>query len=269
MKSLPLKGTGKHKYSFQRVEALSFPKHFCDCEEHSDPSPPSKDQQICEPDLLGGAIDAKEFDLMKSVMNKLFEKEMGSEIGRDENNLTEGKVAEGTNFDEPQHEDSVEEDTGEDEDGLIINMVRSSGSIGTRMNKVENKLGYIRMSFAVFGLILIFSHVFCWRLYLCRCRYQSGKKQDLQLMKVVENRSRFRNVIIYLLKAVLDQPQVSMVQEVIYPLLILVGKINQKISPRLIQNGLRSPHGENFLVIRQRLRSLWNIYYQVLALLWK
>lgn len=208
MKSLPLKGTGKHKYSFQRVEVLSYPKHFCDCEEHSVSFLPLKEQHISKSDLLSGGIDAKEFDLMKSVMNKLFEKEMGSEIGQDEDKLAEEKVFEGINIDEPQHEDNVEEDMWEDEDGLVINMVASSGSTITRTNEIESKVGYIPTSFAVFRFILIFSHLFCLCHYLCRYHCLSGKRQDLQWMKVVEIRSRFRNKIIYLLKEVSDDLQV-------------------------------------------------------------
>ncbi|EPS66732.1 hypothetical protein M569_08046, partial [Genlisea aurea] len=35
IKAIPLKGSGKHKYSFQRVEVPPMPVNFCDCEEHS------------------------------------------------------------------------------------------------------------------------------------------------------------------------------------------------------------------------------------------
>ncbi|EYU28280.1 hypothetical protein MIMGU_mgv1a003363mg [Erythranthe guttata] len=42
IKPIPLKGTGKHKYSFQRVEIPPLPIHFCDCEEHSVPPESAK-----------------------------------------------------------------------------------------------------------------------------------------------------------------------------------------------------------------------------------
>ncbi|PKI34595.1 hypothetical protein CRG98_044989 [Punica granatum] len=141
VKTLLLKGTGKHKYSFQRVEPLPYPKHFCDCEEHLGPSSlPSIEQRIPKPEALDGGIDAKEFDLMRSVMNKLFEKEMGSATVQDEKKLAEQEVVEGMNIDEPQQEDAVEEDSGEDEDGLVINIVRSSRSTRPKMNKIEDEM---------------------------------------------------------------------------------------------------------------------------------
>ncbi|KAK4769386.1 hypothetical protein SAY86_027536 [Trapa natans] len=137
VKSLPLKGTGKHKYSFQRLEVLPYPKHFCDCEEHSGSLLILKEKQISKPELMDGGVDAKEFDLMKSVMNKLFEKEMGSEIRQDEEKFAQKKVDEDKNYD--KDEDNMEEDMLED-DGLVINMVTSSGSMRARISKSKNKI---------------------------------------------------------------------------------------------------------------------------------
>ncbi|XP_031374024.1 RNA polymerase-associated protein LEO1-like, partial [Punica granatum] len=131
----------QEKYSFQRVEALPYRKHFCNCEEHSGPSSlPSIEQRIPKAEALDGGIDAMEFDLMRSVMNKLFEKEMGSETMRDEKKLAKQEVMKGMDIDEPQQEDAVEEDSGEDEDGLIINIVRSSRSTRPKMNKIEDEI---------------------------------------------------------------------------------------------------------------------------------
>ncbi|KAK4792504.1 hypothetical protein SAY86_022939 [Trapa natans] len=147
VKPLPLKGTGKHKYSFQRLEVLPYPKHFCDCEEHSGSFLPLKGQQISKPELIDGEIDAKEFDLMKSVMNKLLEKEMGSEIRQGENKLAQEIVDEDESYDKPSHdgdEYNMEEDMMEDEDGLVINIVASSGSTRTRTNKIENKISLLK-----------------------------------------------------------------------------------------------------------------------------
>ncbi|PKI43549.1 hypothetical protein CRG98_036041 [Punica granatum] len=124
----------------ERVEALPYRKHFCNCEEHSGPSSlPSIEQRIPKAEALDGGIDAMEFDLMRSVMNKLFEKEMGSETMRDEKKLAKQEVMKGMDIDEPQQEDAVEEDSGEDEDGLIINIVRSSRSTRPKMNKIEDE----------------------------------------------------------------------------------------------------------------------------------
>lgn len=72
MKALPLKGTGKHKYSFRHIEVPSYPIHFCDCEEHCGP-PEAANSEYAK--VLNAVAYEKERNLMNSVMNKLFEKE--------------------------------------------------------------------------------------------------------------------------------------------------------------------------------------------------
>ncbi|KAK8954782.1 hypothetical protein KSP39_PZI001717 [Platanthera zijinensis] len=61
VKPLPFKGSGKHKYSFQRVEVSPLPIHFCDCEEHSK--------------SLETIVHEKERNLMSNVINKLIERD--------------------------------------------------------------------------------------------------------------------------------------------------------------------------------------------------
>ena len=75
MKPLPFSGTGKHKYSFQRIEVPPLPIHFCDCEEHYDHSLTVTRKDFSNLETLGGGVDEKELNMMVSVMNKLFERE--------------------------------------------------------------------------------------------------------------------------------------------------------------------------------------------------
>ncbi|KAL5974244.1 hypothetical protein ACLOJK_030908 [Asimina triloba] len=75
VKSLPYRGTGKHKYSFQRVEVPSLPIHFCDCDEHCAPLETASGEQLSMSRTHFDGINAKELDIMNSVMNKLFERE--------------------------------------------------------------------------------------------------------------------------------------------------------------------------------------------------
>lgn len=72
MKTLPFKGTGKHKYSFQRIEVPPLPLHFCDCEEHYESSKTVNQDYLSS---LNKAAYEKERSIMTSVMNKLFEQE--------------------------------------------------------------------------------------------------------------------------------------------------------------------------------------------------
>lgn len=137
MKSLPFRGTGKHKYSFQRVEVPSLPIHFCDCEEHSDPCDTIKEKLFVDLETDVG-INEEELDLMKSVMNKLFEKENCTKAAGGEAVLAK----EGGHFvssvdDMPVDENDNEADVMSDEDNLVINIVTegndrltSSGSQG-------------------------------------------------------------------------------------------------------------------------------------------
>ncbi|KAI9190923.1 hypothetical protein LWI28_000910 [Acer negundo] len=83
LKSLPFTGTGKHKYSFQRIQVPPLPKYFCACEEHLVPFDTAEGKQIHDKEIHdleshGGVIDEEELNIMNSVMRKLFEKENAS-----------------------------------------------------------------------------------------------------------------------------------------------------------------------------------------------
>ncbi|XP_039146287.1 uncharacterized protein LOC120283644 [Dioscorea cayenensis subsp. rotundata] len=69
VKPLPFKGTGKHKYSFQRIEVPPLPIHFCDCEEHS-MFPETFSQKHLS--RSNSVMHKKELSIMTAVMDKIF-----------------------------------------------------------------------------------------------------------------------------------------------------------------------------------------------------
>ena len=71
---MPLSGTGKHRYSFQRVETPALPIHFCDCEEHSGHFNAVKQKEVQHHAEINGAMNKEELSMISSVMNKLFER---------------------------------------------------------------------------------------------------------------------------------------------------------------------------------------------------
>eukprot|EP01018_Ginkgo_biloba_P026977 Gb_02299 [translate_table: standard] len=80
VKVLPSRGTGKHKYSFQRVESLSLSQlPVCGCEEHKRHPEIDESNQVVSNVHNGlletGGICQKELDIMKKVMEKLIMKE--------------------------------------------------------------------------------------------------------------------------------------------------------------------------------------------------
>lgn len=145
VKSLPFRGTGKHKYSFQRVEVPPLPKLFCDCEEHSNLSHSLQVKKTHELDSQGdGGVNAEELDMMNSVMNKLFQREAESIPARSGNELIKEEKISSAGFLEPQlEEDMVDHD--DDDDNLVINMVTgvgdgiTGGHIGNFFTNQESK----------------------------------------------------------------------------------------------------------------------------------
>ncbi|GFS38178.1 RNA-binding (RRM/RBD/RNP motifs) family protein [Actinidia rufa] len=122
VKSLPFSGSGKHKYSFQRLELPSLPIHFCDCEEHSDPSHTAKGKDFLDLETQVGGIDEKELDMMKSVMNKLFEREYISKTACSRDGLVEEEDDTAKSVDDLLADEN-ETDHMTDEDNLVINVV--------------------------------------------------------------------------------------------------------------------------------------------------
>ncbi|KAJ9145625.1 hypothetical protein P3X46_027988 [Hevea brasiliensis] len=122
VKSLPFSGTGKHKYSFRRVEVPSLPTHFCDCEEHSGPLHHAEEKQIPVQEEEGGGMTKEELDVMNSVMNKLFEMENISTTAHSDIELTKEEDYSMQLTNDPLLDESDGYSTA-DEDNLIINVV--------------------------------------------------------------------------------------------------------------------------------------------------
>ncbi|KAL8095501.1 protein REPRESSOR OF SILENCING 3 [Apium graveolens] len=120
MKSLPFGGTGKHKYSFQRIEVPPLPIHFCDCEEHCD-SFNRKEGAYIDLETANGGIRKEELSIMESVMKKLFEKDSNSKAVPDRGKSTEERNSSAELVDIPV--DEIMSDPPSDEDNLIINIV--------------------------------------------------------------------------------------------------------------------------------------------------
>lgn len=159
VKALPLKGTGKHKYSFRHIEVPSYPIHFCDCEEHCGPPEAANNEYAS---VLNAAAYEKERNIMNSVMNKLFEKEnehFGScEVDKfdghtgtiepsnavNDMQIEETEEAPEEDLDDLQMEQTEESSDEDLDDDLVINIVprKSNKSAGqANMDKqVVNKV---------------------------------------------------------------------------------------------------------------------------------
>ncbi|KAF7836547.1 Nucleolar protein 8 [Senna tora] len=117
VKSVPFLGTGKHKYSFPRVEVPPLPVHFCDCEEHSSPTSTVRGKQFYNEEPERGGMNDEEINIMNAVMNKLFEKEKISspmQYEKEQKNSHESP-------DDLQSDEYVDSATDDDDD-LIINV---------------------------------------------------------------------------------------------------------------------------------------------------
>ncbi|XP_022753483.1 nucleolar protein 8 isoform X2 [Durio zibethinus] len=131
VKSLPLSGTGKHRYSFQRVETPALPIHFCDCEEHSGQFNAVKqnENEVQQHEEINCAMNEKELSMMTSVMNKLFERGNVSDTSR------AVLAKERDNFIKPV-EDSLSNEEEDDDDDIIINVV---SILNNRASMSENR----------------------------------------------------------------------------------------------------------------------------------
>ncbi|VYS70728.1 unnamed protein product [Arabidopsis thaliana] len=114
VKPMPLSGTGKHKYSFQRVPvSSSLPRSFCDCEEHSNSSLTPREIHLHDLEAVNVGRQEAEVNVMNSVMNKLFEK----------NNV------------DPEEDNEIEAD----QDNLIINVASSGNDMDSALDKLSRK----------------------------------------------------------------------------------------------------------------------------------
>ncbi|XVE98885.1 hypothetical protein REPUB_Repub03eG0147800 [Reevesia pubescens] len=129
-------GTGKHRYSIQRVETPAFPLHFCDCEEHSAHFNDVKQKESQRHEQINGAMNEEELKIMSLVMNKLFE------MGNVSNTSRALPTKERDDFIAPVEgslsNEEVEEDR-DDEDYLIINVVSNANNRATMSGSREQK----------------------------------------------------------------------------------------------------------------------------------
>ncbi|XP_039013066.1 uncharacterized protein LOC120142431 isoform X1 [Hibiscus syriacus] len=127
VKSLPFSGTGKHRYSFQRVQTPTLPIHFCDCEEHSGRFDATKPKDVQHHEEISGAMNEEELSMMSSVMNKLFERENVS------NTNISSIAKERDDVIEPV-KDLLSDD---DDDDIIINVVSNAKNLTARTREPE------------------------------------------------------------------------------------------------------------------------------------
>ncbi|CAA6671225.1 unnamed protein product [Spirodela intermedia] len=137
VKALPFKGTGKHKYSFQRIVVPSLPVHFCDCEEHSQLSEDLVRKRLNGLDDRKIIVNEEELNIMNSVMNKLLEKEASM-------NVAEGRGVRREDLGHPDTETPADgnkaaQDTDEEADAenLVTNI--EHGNIEEVLNLMQVK----------------------------------------------------------------------------------------------------------------------------------
>lgn len=125
VKSLPISGTGTHKYDFPHVEVPPLPVHFCDCEEHNVSAPTGnfKDTKTRDLNAEDGGMDEDEIKMMNAVLNKLFERQEASQSNCNGSMAHNDKHNSTTLIDNQLLED-IKEDS--DEDNLVLNVVASN-----------------------------------------------------------------------------------------------------------------------------------------------
>lgn len=121
IKAVPFKGTGKHKYSFQRVEVPPLPVHFCGCEEHFCHAETVK-EKASNHESENFGVNEEELNIMKSVMNKILERENCLNATCNKAGFTMEVNDSATLLNNVQVDDNGD-DQETDEDSLIINMV--------------------------------------------------------------------------------------------------------------------------------------------------
>ncbi|KAL0344969.1 UNVERIFIED_CONTAM: protein REPRESSOR OF SILENCING 3 [Sesamum radiatum] len=122
IKPIPLRGSGKHKYSFQRVEVPPLPIHFCDCEEHSGSLESAQRKCTDDHETETYGVNEDELNMMKSILDKLLEKENCSKTVPDEDEFI-GEVNHNVSYADEFQVDDNDEDQVSDEDNLVINIV--------------------------------------------------------------------------------------------------------------------------------------------------
>ncbi|GMI74227.1 hypothetical protein HRI_001092000 [Hibiscus trionum] len=135
VKLLPFSGTGKHKYSFQRVQTPALPIHFCDCEEHSGCFDAVKRKEVQFHEEINGGMNEEELGMMSSVMNKLFERENVSNTSRPAVAKEKDDIIEPIEDSLSNEEENDDEE--DDDDDLIINVVSNANNRTARTREPE------------------------------------------------------------------------------------------------------------------------------------
>ncbi|KAI3982615.1 hypothetical protein MKX01_031354 [Papaver californicum] len=138
VKPLPFRGSGKHKYSFQRIEVPPLPIHFCDCEEHCRPVETANKELVnaLEMETHSAVADEEELDMMRSVLDKILKRENSSGVASRGTEIT-NEADESTQPNDDHHHGDNEVDGVEGgADDLVINMV--SGGNG-RLQLMESQ----------------------------------------------------------------------------------------------------------------------------------
>ncbi|KAF5725799.1 hypothetical protein HS088_TW23G00528 [Tripterygium wilfordii] len=131
VKSLPFSGTGKHKYSFKRVEVPSLPMYFCDCEEHSGIPQSAEERRNSELDVHSGVLNEEELNIMDSVMDKLFARESLKKNVLSGNELID-QGEHSVKMNGAQRLDDNEVYSSAEDDNLILNVVmRAANRVGS------------------------------------------------------------------------------------------------------------------------------------------
>ncbi|EXC24931.1 hypothetical protein L484_011797 [Morus notabilis] len=131
VKLLPFSGTGKHKYSFQRVEVPSLPKYFCDCEEHSGPFSTENEKRIRHQEAESGGMNREELSIMNKVMNTLFQKQ------NDGSNNDGTLLADSGDNSFKLSKDLHDEDEADEDDNLILNVVAKESDMLTLLGRQQ------------------------------------------------------------------------------------------------------------------------------------
>ncbi|XP_021763743.1 uncharacterized protein LOC110728397 [Chenopodium quinoa] len=148
VKALPFRGTGKHKYSFQRVVVPPLPVHFCDCPEHyvdiqsdkmndrdiinsvmnkllykgtslkSGCVQPLRGIQVHDTIIQDDGLNEEEINVMNSVMKKLLDRESAKTERRDRHSTPQ--IAAPT-VESQEDNNEIDEETDDDDDDIKIN----------------------------------------------------------------------------------------------------------------------------------------------------
>ncbi|KAF3780537.1 Nucleolar protein 8 [Nymphaea thermarum] len=138
VKLLPYAGTGKHKYSFQHVNAPPLPIHFCDCEQHSLLSDNASTEHVTF-NTMNNVIGQHELDIMNSVLEKLFKTEAESAAGTVEHNSLR-EINDVSHLNSTIAVENEEAAEASDSDNLITNIALEVQDVSSEMYKPKEQI---------------------------------------------------------------------------------------------------------------------------------